>query len=357
MKIDTWKIIPTGLSGFHLGRHGMDEERSSGIFSSDSLFSAFCSVFVMAEGEKAFKEFIQPMLGQAPLFSLSSAFPYAGDIRFFPTPQNAFHLRQAEAEEQPRVKDLKKIEYLSQGTLKQFLQGDRSLVNLVKNGSRLPGGFLVLKDELSSMPNQVANGETPVFETGETSRALIDRVTNQSNLFFTGKVRFAQDCGLWFGVQWKDASVFVQEKVAQIISYLSEQGIGGSRSSGYGQVDILSSGSLTYPDTVGHKWLLLSRYIPRESEMAMFHHPESFYNLEEVGGWLQSPGNAAERRKTVVMVKEGSVFGPMDAPPQGQVVDVQPVYEDGHKPIGHPVYRSGLAFGVGFSEGGSNGNL
>lgn len=350
MNMETWKIIPTGVSGLHLGRHGTDQENSSVLFSSDSLFSALVASLGMAEGIEALETFIKPFDEQQPPLVISSAFPYAGDVRFYPTPLNALQPTQDKAGgESVRAKDLKNIQFVSEGALQALLDRSRSLADLLSREILLPKGFLLLSSELDRLPEKLREAKEPIYHNDERARVLVDRISNASNLFFTGYVHFAQSCGLWFGVRWLDTSTSAKETFVRMVTYLAENGIGGSRSSGYGQVEISDWDYVDSQEPVDREWLLLSRYIPREDETPALTWANASYRLEEVGGWLQSPGLKAERRKTVNMVKEGAVLGPLEKMPLGQVVDVQPVYGKNEKPIPHPVYRSGLAFGVGYS--------
>jgi hypothetical protein len=49
------------------------------------------------------------------------------------------------------------------------------------------------------------------------------------------------------------------------------------------------------------------------------------------------------------MLSEGSTFGPLVDQPIGRIEEVQPSYQNNVFDA-HPVYRSGLAMGVGFAE-------
>ena len=95
MNVESWKIIPKGLSGFHFGTHGMAQERSSVIYHSDSLFSALIltlSTFSVGDGvEKMMADFHN---GRPP-FLLTSAFPFAGQVRFYPLPLLAVQIGRA----------------------------------------------------------------------------------------------------------------------------------------------------------------------------------------------------------------------------------------------------------------------
>lgn len=353
MKMETWKIKPTGLSGWHLGRQSIEQEHSSVIFSSDSLFSALVAVLADMEGSQAVADFIQPFVAGSPPFVLTSAFPYAGSVRFYPTPQCSLAPADERlAASEPKAKDLKKVKYVSEGVLQQLLSSGQSLAVFYKQ-ELVYSGMLVLPAEESSLPAAVKNREASIWKVEETARVTIDRANNGSTLFFTGAVHFASDCGLWFGVRWQDdASQQTHEQLKNLLDALSAQGLGGDRTSGYGQVHICRWDDVTtWHTAAGRRWLNLGRYLPQEAEISALTDPLAVYQLEQVGGWLQSPGNKAERRRTVNMVREGSVLGALPSEPVGDVVDVRPVYVHASDPFNHCVYRSGLAFGIGFDQG------
>ena len=88
MNVQTWKIIPYGLSGLHIGKQGMAQERSSIIYHSDSLFSALFQTLAAVSDKIHFDELLNEFNSGDPPFSITSAYPFAGDIRFFPMPLN-----------------------------------------------------------------------------------------------------------------------------------------------------------------------------------------------------------------------------------------------------------------------------
>jgi len=63
---------------------------------------------------------------------------------------------------------------------------------------------------------------------------------------------------------------------------------------------------------------------------------------------VDSPISKSERRRAVRMLAEGAVLGGVARVVPGQIIDVQPNY-DGKQPLGHPVWRSGLALAVGLA--------
>ena len=124
---------------------------------------------------------------------------------------------------------------------------------------------------------------------------------------------------------------------------------------GLGIAEVDSMDAFELPAVTG-AWVTLSRYLPTKEETSALADARSTYNIQSVKGWLDSPSNMGQRRRAVNLLEAGSVIGlkaTRDAP--GQIEYVQPRYKvDGvvSEPLGHNVYRCGLALAVGI-EGGA----
>ncbi|HEY9075262.1 MAG TPA: type III-A CRISPR-associated RAMP protein Csm4 [Anaerolineaceae bacterium] len=342
MQIDVWQIQGTA---FHLGRHGLGQEESNPHLTSDTLFAAITARLVELKGAVAVQTWMQPFLQRNPPFLISSAFPQAGAIRFYPKPQ----IRDDHSVAKPGMdpKKLKRIQWVSEKVFLRLLKGE-GLAHLGDAGIFLQEGALLLThEEKAGLPNQGADNFTTLWEVERRPRVTVDRAQMSSNLFFTGRTVFSADCGLWFGVHWLQPQPGIAALFEQLLADLGDAGIGGERTAGFGAAHIKKQGKIDLPDAAGRNWVTLSHYLPAQAEMAALSHPFSTYTIESVGGWVDSPGRKSERRRIVQMLAEGSVFGPLAGLPYGQVVDVQPQY-GGKQPLEHPVYRSGLAFPVGF---------
>ncbi len=92
--------------------------------------------------------------------------------------------------------------------------------------------------------------------------------------------------------------------------------------------------------------MLLSRYRPSNGGTAGLRHPGAAYELTSVAGWLRSSQGAAQRRRRLWLVREGSVVFLPGTGPWGDVVDVRPTYDDPAGDLPHPVWRAGLALAV-----------
>ncbi len=344
MQLTIWYI--TG-KGFHFGRRGLEQEESGHHLPSDSLTAALIARWVELFGAPTANALVDRLKQEPPPFVLSSAFPRAGEVCFFPVP-----LQPPEALPRggPRPKDLKRVKYVSEAAFRAMLAGAK-LSEVIASSQALHGGsVLVAKDEWARLPKAVTE-DGRIWGVEKRPRVTIDRGAQSSNLYFTGRTTFNDQCGLWFGVRWFKEDADLAKTLAQGLADLADAGIGGDRTSGFGASTIEQRGHLELPDGAQRTWVTLSRYLPRPDELTALQHTRSAYTLETIGGWIDSPVSKAERRIPVRLLAEGAVLGPLDRLVPGQIVDVQPDY-NGTRPLGHAVYRSGLALAVGLEAGG-----
>ncbi|MEI7988527.1 MAG: type III-A CRISPR-associated RAMP protein Csm4 [Chloroflexota bacterium] len=348
MKAEIWHIIG---KGFHFGRHGLGQEESGIHLTSDTLFAALVSRLAEVQGSAAVQPWMDQFIQSPPLFVLSSAFPRAGEVRFFPVPLGRLEKKNDGGKEEVHMKTLKRVRYVSEKTFQKIIAGE-SLNSLIQSGCLLQGGqVLLVKEEMPLLPKKIAAEEQPIWQVNTRPRVTIGRVDSTSNIFFTGWTAFNQDCGLWFGVRWLRESDEAKKTLATLLADLGTAGIGGDRSSGFGDAlfEKQAAGCML-PDAAASRWVTLSHYLPAQDENNALLDKQAAYSLETVGGWIYSPASKNQRRISVRMLAEGSVFGSLEKDVPGQLVDVQPVYE-GLKPLGHPVWRNGQAFAVGLNTG------
>jgi len=231
-------------------------------------------------------------------------------------------------------------------------------------GLSLQGGVLwLLPVEISKLPTDFHKAKSvlpllKVWMEARVPRVTIERVTNASNIYQAGRVKFAEGCGLWFGVDWRKPDATLHDGLNyksafdKALSVLQDEGLGGERSSGYGAFSSKPmSTSFKYddPNSSGAAYLL-SRYIPHEDELPeALTSDGSAYELVSLGGWLQTYSGASQRRKRQLMVTAGSLISAKNYP-AGCVVDLQPDYNDEAGKLGHAVYRSGLALAVNWPK-------
>ncbi len=338
MQLDTWKI--TGSAGFHFGAQGLGQEETNSTLSSDSLFSALAAQLAVSAGSQALAQFIQSYDLKSPAFVLSSTFPLAGSLRFFPP--------LARLGSGAPAKELKKVRFVSEGLFRQMLEG-RTLADVYSGAALLQNkAVLALPAETASLPASLKNGI--LWQIEQQPQVALDRSSSASRLYFTGRVSFAAGCGLWFGLRWLRQDTAMADLLANLFVELGYSGLGGQRSSGFGACRIEPGAPVSLPDVDGGLWTNLSRYLPGEDEMSAFQHEKTVYRLCRVGGWLGSPSANGQRRKTLNLVEEGSVFGPLSRQAPGLIAEVSPSYPGNPQPLSHPVYRSGIALAVGVAN-------
>jgi len=368
-----FELTPYSLalrSGLHIGTRGINLEEAGSYVPSDTLFAALVDAWRRAGGDAA--GFAAPFAADppAPPFLLTSAFPYAGAVRFYPMPANLGTIL-GEDTLRPAGKAIRRIGYLSEALLAAALGGGRldgemfpaDVAAEPDRGAALQGGSLWLSlDEAAGLPAAMqrrpgkrhALRRLSVWSTDRVTRVTVDRIGSAANIYQAGRVTFAADCGLWFGVAWvrPDAEaapggVTYRQAFDRALGVLQDEGLGGERSTGYGAFSSRTETPVKF-DTP-QAWmpaLLLSRYHPRSGELPGALTGEgAAYGLVTVGGWLATPGGPAQRRKRLCFVREGSIVCP-PAYPAGDVVDVRPAYENPAGDVPHPVYRYGLALAL-----------
>jgi CRISPR-associated protein Csm4 len=361
-------------AGFHIGVRGVNLEESGAHIPSDSLFAAILDAFLRTGGDA--DGFSTPFKGRKPPFLLTSAFPFAGGVRFFPMPVpldrwfSSGTLRE-------RPKDLKKVRFLSEGLFRRMLNGEQMDEWLFPKeegveptrGLALQGGvFWLTVDEVNKLPepmriNPRTGQSIPlralrrhrVFSSQQVPRVTLDRVSSASNIFYAGRVFFAPGCGLWFGVQWLQPEAKVsnggpsfRDAFLMALAILADDGLGGERTVGYGGFSWTEEpNSLPLPDPKeGDLVWLLSRYHPHEEELPRALTESIGYQLTPVAGWLRSWHGPAQRRKRIWLVAEGSLVRNVGPGPWGDITDVRPCYRNPAGDLPHPVWRYGFALGA-----------
>lgn len=343
-ELRAYKLVQRQGSSFHFGLRGIGAEVSGEYCPSDTLFAALVAVAAEArsdpDAEGLCKAFAQSPGG--PPFLLSSAFPFARDVRLLPVPK----LRLKVLPRRGLGKLLKNLAYISEGVFRLVLAGERldELVgehNLLQNKT-----VLVTPSERSSL-DHLALGL--IWTVASVPRVTVDRVASGSEIYHVGRVSFAPECGLYFLVKWRDDRW--RASLEELLRLLGDAGLGGRRSVGHGQFDPVADRPMDLPVVCeeGSRFVTLSRYHPTLGELGSgVLGPGASYGLSAVGGWLSSPGQTAQRRRVVRMIDEGSVLRHAGQETYGDLPDVRPAYDAG--PFAHPVYRYGFAFPVAVSS-------
>jgi CRISPR-associated protein Csm4 len=358
------QIIPCHLqfpAGFRAGSRGVNLEEAEPVLPSDTLFGALIDC---ARRTGRYATAFVERFKHAPPFRITSAFPRAGDVRFYPMPAGVF--AQINAEERiSRGKSLKRIQFVSEGVLQRLIKGEPA-ANLLfpasagdkprkGGGASLQDGALwLMLDEMERLPSPmrlpdvrlVGLRRQVVWSRVIMPRVTVSRLTQESAIFHSARIAFGAGCGLWFGASF--ATEAAREEMLGLLSMLQHDGLGGERSAGYGAFTFEVKPAITFHDaTPNGSAFLLSRFHPLASELDDVRHPASAYALAPVAGWLRSPDGAAQRRKRVMMIEAGSVIHQRE-PLSGDLADVTPEFKNPAGQLPHRVYRSGLALTIGW---------
>lgn len=349
-------------SGFHLGARGVNLEESAEHIPSDTLFAALVDAALRLSGDG--ETFAEPFEDRDPPFLITSAFPFAGDVRFFPMPVPLDRWFGPETLRK-RSKDLKKVRFVSEGLFQRMLDGEPMDDWLFpKDGGPDPvrgvalqgGAFWLTAEETRGLPEKMrvppdrlrALHRHRVFVSEPVPRVTLDRITSASNIFHAGRVSFASGCGLWFGVHWRQSGDALQALFRQALAVLADDGLGGERAVGYGGFRWTEEPmGLALPEPAdGSLMWLLSRYHPHTDELPAALTDSPGYALTAVAGWLRTWEGAAQRRQRLWLVAEGSLVRAVGPGPWGDLTDVRPRYRNPQGDLPHPVWRYGFALGA-----------
>lgn len=352
----------TFQGGLHIGTRGVTLEEAGVSIPSDTLFSALLHCWLLAGGNIEGVVATFNSSSEVP-FLLTSAFPFAGDLRFFPIPVN-FTDFFSDSTLEMHGKKLKKVRFFSEGLLEKALKSEQldewlfpaEQIDSNSKGLSLQGGALwLLQSETSKLPPELRIASDlnvmSLWKEARVPRVTIERITNASNIYQAGHVRFADACGLWFGIDWRKPEIKLSDGTSiknafdMALAVLEDEGLGGERSSGYGAFKSRVMGKAyeyREPSSDGMAYLL-GRYIPHETELPdVLTDTRAAYELVSVSGWMQTFSGAAQRRKRQMMVAAGSVVATKGYP-LGCMVDLAPKYNNESGAPNHPVYRSGFA--------------
>ncbi len=355
-----YRLLPR--TGFHFGQRGVGIEATDLVCPADTLFSALCLTLRHLEGPEALEAFLARFPGpgpqDAPPFRLTSAFPCAGDVLFFPKPPVPPRLEGAEE----HTRRLKGVKFVSGEVFTRWLKGEPLDEWLGEENFLHEGELWVTTEERKQLDAFREEGrEIRLWTRGPeriVPRVTVDRVTGGAVFYQAGVVRFGRArgarAGLWVLVEWlQEPAAGEKERLTELLTVLGDGGLGGERSAGYGQFDL--EGPVEFPGPgipgPGARWLTLSPYHPRREEVEKGVLGEGCaYTLVARRGWIASPEGMRLRRRTVRMLGEGSVLcHPADGPRPscGDLADVTPAVMDPERgETGHKVWRYGIAFPV-----------
>jgi CRISPR-associated protein Csm4 len=306
----------------HLGEREGLREGSSAFIRSDTLFSALCHCLRLLYGRQELEVFLAACVGPTPPVRLSSAFPFWNGEFCFPVPQNVL----------PRDKDHKRIKYVGHSEFQRLLAAPRFTADSPARGIPRP-------------ERKAGTDETrwvKPWRIEDVPKVVISRLSgtvDEGGFYHIGLVSYDR-AEPFFLVDFSRPEW--EPRLRAAINLMTEEGIGGYRSTGKGSFEMPRYEKLTLevPDSAD-AWLTLSLYSPAGAELPSLE--TGWYDLVSRSGYVFSPECRSLRRKTVRMFAEGSVFP--GAARIGRLVDVTP---DNAESLGldHRVWRCGLAFAL-----------
>jgi CRISPR-associated protein Csm4 len=322
---------------FHLGERGVGLEETAELIHSDTLFGALCWAWTLYYGSDL-STFLRPFQAGDPPFLISSAFPYAGGVHLVPRPEAGISV----AGDEERAYRIVKADWISLSLLIEAargpIPGDRMISVWEESAFLLQEDQAMLPESLKGDP-----GSRP-WTIARLPRVTLDRVSHSSEIFHSGALQFAPDCGLYLWAQLRSPQA--KEELETLFRLLADEGLGGERSCGYGQFQPTFTEVKLPPPLVQREvgaWLLLSLYNPDARELETLDLRRSAYTLIRRRSWVCSPQARALQTAALSYFAEGSVIALKDgASPQGRLVEVLPVRPG----IPHSVYRNGLAFAI-----------
>jgi len=330
-------------------------EATESFCPADTLFSALCLTLRQWESEKKLENWLEgfpPLNGGAPPpLRLSSALPYAGEVLFFPKPMAPANL--TEKKQQSQAKSLKKIAFVSEGIFRAWL-GHEELNQELHPDNLLHGGKVWVTSAERPRREDVRDdltGKILMWDEQTLPRVAIDRITYHSAVYQAGVLRFKAEAGLFVLVEFLGDAKAERDRLTTLLQVLGHNGLGGERSSGYGQFELQDPE--TFKDLAPSKknrFLTLSPYHPTWSEVeAGVLGSGAAYELQTRRGWVGSLEGMNLRRRAVRVLGEGSILqhaGVAPQPSYGDLADVTPRDEKGREVLGHKIWRYGIAFPV-----------
>lgn len=280
----------TFKTSLHIGTgDGEDLTGLEDMLHSDTIYGA-----IMSRLSLLYDDNIENYYKEPP-FIISSAFPFFGDMRFYPVPSGA--MNSIIKNDPDKQKFWKLLNYLPEEIFVEWLK--KGIINadlLIKKYSELYNTKGTLNYNIDY----------------ERPRISIDPLTgsvNEGQFFYSKDRYFKKTWGLYFIVHFIDKSF--EKKFNSSLALLSEDGIGADRRTGRGNFDYTVKENL--PEDIKllageEKGLLLSLYFPTEEEIKYGLLRKSSYSLVKRGGYAADFKKAGLMRKTLVMLGEGSLI-------------------------------------------------
>ena len=292
---------------------------------SDTLFGCVCWAIREVFSEARLEELLKQFSSGQPPFQISSAFPFRdnksdGRTHFYPRPMlmpTEFEMpkdvdeAKRHVDEAERQKKFRKVKWVSEETLGKFASGAWNEADYYASGTWDAEG----------------PGEMAVEVQHNTIDRLSGGTTPSGNLYSLTEYTISNG-GLFFLLDGES------DVVEGAFGFLEHFGIGGDSSLGKGRFEIeVTDADLPAAPEGADRFMTVSLYAPRESEMDTVRSDGAWYNLTVRKGKVGGPFLRVDDfwKKSLTMFAEGSTF---------------PLTEQ--KPFGHNPIVKGIADGLPF---------
>ncbi|MDR7400229.1 MAG: type III-A CRISPR-associated RAMP protein Csm4 [Armatimonadota bacterium] len=328
MSLYSVSLVPRGA--FHLGERGIGYEETSELVHADTLFGALCSVWALVFGEDAVQQDLLPDGPDwGPPFLITSAFPRAGPVRFYPKP-----VLPPPRGDPARWKD---VQWISEALFCAWLGAGG-----IPEFETIHGGTVAL----TGAEREKVDPHHPsllFWKAVRVPRVTLDAVSNASELWHFGRLHFAPGCGLHFWVELRR----LEDRFWTALRLLGDVGLGGDRSSGHGLFSVEFRREDPPWKASDSRFVTLSPVYLTQAQAPTLLRDGCAYRLETRTGWIGSTQPSPYRRKAVRLLAEGSVLTGPTSDLWGALVDVSP---GGVPDLPHRVYRWGYAFPAGVNR-------
>ena len=323
-------------SSFHIDSGSAVDGSSETFIRSDTLFSALVSAARKFYGDEVALKLLEPKA-----VILSSAFPFYKNELFLPKP---LHFFPKDLKEYEMIKVFKKVKFISMDLLLKILKNEKINEEYFNRDYIIDGCWRMIKNEKDK------DQEDKIYKEREIPHIVMDRVTNQTQIFYKTEVYFHKNAGLYFIAEVKDELI---KKFETVLRFLGDEGIGADRTIGKGlfEVEEVQNFNIDLNQQTDY-YYSLSLYSPTKEEFDQIDPKKSFYDFIIRGGWVF---NNTLNRKSLRMFVEGSVLKITNKQkPVGCLYKVleQKNYEND---LMYDIYRSGQALFLPIA-GGLNGD-
>lgn len=233
---------------------------------ADTLFGAIANAVSLLYGQSEVDELVNAFLNGA---RISSAFPFEGDTYYFPKPLSVGAL-----DFEGFLKDLPEEErYIREKAIKK--SGYLDLKNFEK----------ALRLEPFDVP------KSPPFKRVDVPRVALDRVTENSSLYFWDEVRFKDKAGLYF--LYDGPKEVFEEFIKPAVRLLGDTGIGSKATWGSGLFEP-SFGHIEIKTPESPHAVTLSNALPSKRPV--------LWRILRKGGW-----SFGRRKPKMAFIAEGSI--------------------------------------------------